>query len=66
MIDDQINHATATASVGGAPRIDLRHVGRIAGMDLFIDLAGQDDRERAYKLAVAVLFKAFVGGKNNG
>ena len=60
---DDVDRVLATAGVAGEPKIYLRKIGRIAGMDLYIDVAKQVDPEKAYKLALDALFRAFVGSK---
>lgn len=47
-------------SIGGQPRIDLRFLGQICGMDLFIDLGGQLHKEEQFKLALAYMYNAFI------
>lgn len=60
--DKEVDHALERAAVGGT-RITLQKIGMIEGMDLYVDVAGKPRPQEAYELAVAVLFKAFIGGK---
>lgn len=51
----------ANSSAGvGAPQINLWRIGKLAGMDLYVDVARQPDPDTAYKKAVGIMFHALV------
>lgn len=57
--DKVLDEILSKAGVGG-DRIDLRSIGRLNGMNLYVDVGQQTDPELAFKLATALLFRAFV------
>jgi len=66
----QIEQALQRAAVGGGEiHIDLRKIGIICGMDLYINVGNTHDPQMQYenfKLAQDALFYAFIGRHNNG
>ena len=57
--DEEMDKLLNQAGVGGES-IELRKIGTLAGMNLYVDLGQQPDSDVAYKKATALLYRAFV------